>query len=56
LTIYNSIGFSITTISLIVTDRIFHSSGFFSGENTFILLGIGALAGLPPIIRLIKSK
>ena len=56
LTIYNSIGFAITTISLFVIDRLFHSSGFFGGQNTFALLGLGALAGLPSTIRLIKNK
>ena len=56
LTIYNSIGFAITTISLYVIDRIFHSSSFFGGENTFALLGLGALVGLPSAIRLIKNK
>src|SRR5436190_13774757 len=43
LTIYNSIGFAITTISLYVIDRIFHSSSFFGGENTFALLGLVAV-------------
>ena len=56
LTIYNSIGFSISTISLIVIDRLFYSKGFFGQENTFLLLGIGALAGLPSVIRLIRSN
>ena len=56
LTIYNSIGFAITTISLYVIDYIFHSPGFFGGENTFALLGLGALAGLPSTIRLIRNK
>jgi MFS family permease len=56
LTIYNSIGFLITTISLWVMDRIFHSTGFLSGSNTFLLLGIGALIGLPPILKLINSQ
>lgn len=56
LTIYNSIGFAITTISLYVIDRVFHSNGFFSGENTFVLLGLGAIAGLPSMFRLIKNK
>ncbi|HEY6502359.1 MAG TPA: MFS transporter [Chitinophagaceae bacterium] len=56
LTIYNSIGFAITTISLVVIDRLFHSTGFIGGKNTFLLLGIGALAGLPFMIRLIRSK
>jgi MFS family permease len=56
LTIYNSIGFSISTISLIVIDRVFHSTGFFGGENTFLLLGFGALVGLPFMFRLIRSK
>ncbi len=56
LTIYNSIGFSISTISLIVIDRVFYSKGFFGQENTMMLLGIGALLGLPSMIRLIRSK
>jgi MFS family permease len=56
LTIYNSIGFSISTLSLIVIDYIFHSSGFFGNENTFPLLGLGAVTGLPFMIRLIKSN
>ena len=56
LTIYNSIGFAITTISLYVIDRIFHSTGFFGGENTFTLLGLGAIVGLPSMIRLIRNK
>jgi MFS family permease len=55
LTIYNSIGFSISTISLLVIDRVFHSSGFFGHENTMLVLGIGAIAGLPFMIRLIKN-
>lgn len=55
LTIYNSIGFSISTISLIVIDRIFYSDGFFGQENTMLLLGFGALFGLPSMIRLIRS-
>lgn len=56
LTIYNSIGFSISTISLIVIDRIYYSTGFFAKENTLLLLGLGALMGLPSMIRLIKNK
>lgn len=55
LTIYNSIGFSISTISLIVIDYIFHSKGFFGGENTFLLLGSGAILGLPPLLKLIRK-
>lgn len=55
LTIYNSIGFLITTISLWVIDRVFHSGSSFSGSNTFVLLGLGALAGLPSIIKLIRT-
>ena len=55
LTIYNSIGFSISIISLIVIDRVFYSKGFLGQENTMLLLGIGALAGLPSMIRLIRS-
>lgn len=56
LTIYNSIGFTISTISLIVIDYIFHSSGFWGGQNTFLLLGAGAICGLPYMIRLIRSN
>jgi MFS family permease len=56
LTIYNSIGFSISTVSLIVIDHVFHSTGFFGEQHTFLLLGFGALLGLPSLIRLIRSK
>jgi len=56
LTIYNSIGFSISTISLIVIDRIFYSNSFFAQENTMLLLGMGAIVGLPSMLRLIKKK
>lgn len=56
LKMYNSIGFTISTISLIVIDRIFYSSSFFAQENTMLLLGIGALLGLPSMIRLIRTK
>lgn len=56
LTIYNSIGFSISTISLIVMDYVFHSKKIWGGENAFLLLGIGAVAGLPGLIRLIRHR
>jgi len=56
LTIYNSIGFSISTISLIVFDYIFHSTGLLGKQNSFLLLGFGAVLGLPSMIRLIRSK
>lgn len=56
LTIYNSIGFTITTISLYVVDRLFHSSGLLGGENSLMILGIGALVGLPGIFKLISNK
>ncbi len=56
LTIYNSIGFSISTISLIVTDYVFHSTSFFGGQHTFFLLGLGAFLGLPFMIRLMTSR
>ena len=56
LTIYNSIGFSISTISLILIDRIFYSKSFFAQENTMVLLGLGAIVGLPSMLRLIKNK
>lgn len=54
LTLYNSIGFSISVLSLIVIDRVFHSKGILGHENTFVLLGIGALVGLPFMFRLIR--
>ena len=56
LTIYNSIGFSISTISLIVIDRIFYTNSFLAQENTLFLLGFGALISLPSMIRLIKRN
>lgn len=56
LTIYNSIGFTITTISLFLVDRVYHSGSFLGGKNTFLILGLGAIAGLPGMIRLIKNK
>ena len=56
LTIYNSIGFSISTISLIIIDRIFYSNSFFAKENTMLLLGFGAIFGVTSMIRLIRNK
>ncbi len=56
LKIYNAIGFAITTISLVLTDRIFHGDGFFAKENSMLILGLGALTGLPSMIRLIKRQ
>lgn len=56
LAIYNAIGFSITTVSLYIFDRIFHSSGFWGGTHTFSLLALGALFGIPPMLRLMKRK
>lgn len=56
LKMYNSIGFTISTISLIVIDRVFYSNSFFAQENTMLLLGLGALLGLPSMVRLIKSS
>lgn len=54
LTIYNSIGFAISTISLLVFDRIYHSGGFFAEQNSFLTLGIGALFGVPFMLKLIR--
>ena len=56
LTIYNSIGFAITVISLQVIDRLFHSNSFLSGENTFTILAIGPVLGLIAMYRFIKNK
>jgi MFS family permease len=55
LTINNSIGFSISSASIFIIDLVHHSAGFFSGRNSFILLGLGALCGLPFIYRLIRA-
>lgn len=55
LTIYNSIGFSITIISLLVIDRVFHSGSFMGEKNTFLLLGLGAVTGIPFMLRFIRS-
>lgn len=56
LTIYNAIGFSISTISLIVIDRIFYSNSFLAKENTMLLLGFGAIFGVSSMRRLIENK
>ena len=55
LTIYNSIGFTISILSLIIIDHVFHSNSFIGGENTFLLLLIGPAAGIIPMVRLIKK-
>lgn len=55
LTIYNAIGFSITTVSIFVTDYILHSTSPISGSNAFIILSAGALFGLPFMLRLIRK-
>jgi hypothetical protein len=55
LTIYNSIGFLISVISLQVMDRIFHSDSFFGETNSFIILGIGPLVGLLVFYKQLKS-
>ncbi|MBI1343413.1 MAG: MFS transporter [Terrimonas sp.] len=56
LTIYNAIGFSISVLSLYLVDRIFHSTGIWGGKNSFVVLGLGALTGLPFMYRLIRRK
>ncbi len=56
LTIYNSIGFTITIISLLVIDRIFYSTGFFAQENTLLLLGLGAVVGLPSMFHMLRKE
>jgi MFS family permease len=55
LTIYNSIGFSISIISLIAIDYLFHSKSILGKGNTFLSLGLGALFGLPFMFKLINS-
>ncbi len=56
LTIYNAIGFSISTASLILFDYLFHSKEIWGGQNTFALLGLGAVLGLPPMLKLIRAR
>jgi MFS family permease len=56
LAIYNAIGFSIATISLYLFDRIFQSTGFWGGTHSFSILALGALFGVPPMLRLIKRR
>jgi MFS family permease len=56
LTLYNSIGFTIAMISLLIMDRVIHSSGFFNGKNSLLLLALGAVAGLPGLFRLLKKN
>jgi MFS family permease len=56
LKVYNAIGFTITIISLLVIDRIFYSGSFLAKENAMLLLGMGALTGLPGMFRLMKNK
>jgi MFS family permease len=56
LTVYNSIGFLITVISLQVIDRVFHSGGALGGINTFALLAIGPLIGLISFYGMAKQK
>lgn len=46
LTIYNSIGFTVTTLSLILMDYVFHSKGVLGGENAFLILLPGPIVGL----------
>ncbi|MFZ9388755.1 MAG: MFS transporter [Chitinophagaceae bacterium] len=56
LKVNNAIGFAITTISLVVMDRVFQATGFFSGENALTLIGLGAVFGLPGTLRLIRNR
>ncbi|MBL0232986.1 MAG: MFS transporter [Chitinophagaceae bacterium] len=44
-TIYNAIGFTISSLSLYLMDTLYHSSSNFSGERSFMLLGLGMLLG-----------
>ena len=56
LTIYNAIGFSISIVSLIVTDYILNSTGLLSGNNTFLILAVGPALGILPMLHLIRSS
>ncbi len=56
LTLYNSAGFTISVISLQVTDRIFHSNTTLGGTNTFMLLAIGPLLGLIAFYKQVLNR
>lgn len=56
LTIYNSIGFTVTVFSLFIIDYVYHSNSFIGGKNTFALLAIGPMLGIIPMLRMIKNK
>lgn len=56
LTIYNSIGFAVTVISLQAIDRLFHSDSVVGGSNTFAFLAIGPLLGIWSIYNLIRRQ
>lgn len=55
LTLYNALGFLITTISLWLLDRLYHATQWWGGENSFLILGLGAVVGLPFAWRLVKA-
>ena len=56
LTIYNSIGFSISVISLQLIDRVFHAKDLLGETNTFFILAFGPVLGLISMLGLIRSK
>jgi MFS family permease len=56
LTFVTCIGFSITIGSIQLLNHIFYRSSFVSPNNSFLLLAIGALFGLPFLFRLVKRK
>lgn len=56
LTIATSVGFAITMVSLAVTDLLFHSHNYLSGQRTFMILAIGPIVGLFAMRRLLKKN
>lgn len=52
LTIYNSIGFTISSVSLFLMDQLQHSHSYFNTERSFMILGLGMLLGNFPYQRL----
>ncbi|MES1219780.1 MAG: MFS transporter, partial [Bacteroidota bacterium] len=55
LTIYNSIGFLISVISLQAIDRIYHSDSYFGGIHSFMFLGLGPVIGLLLFYKQVKK-
>jgi MFS family permease len=56
LTFYNSIGFFIAILSLLLMDFLFHSGGWPGQLNTFALLGLGGITGLAATWKLTRKQ